>query len=234
MIYDRSLENWCSAVICRSILQADDVGQRFSIWGDFAPQGTFANVWAYAWLSKIGMGCYCAWDDAIYPTMNKTVLSPQHTCTLTITQHKMSIVSKLWNPGAGEQELNTGRMFWAQISTGNYSSALWLWVSCKIFQRFLPCTNRADATLRVVKRITWAKLCEVSASKQESGEISFSSLPHSPFLIPLPQRQRWVIFNKRNSRQALLVLPLLKKRLKSEAASEECISFARHINRPCS
>lgn len=205
MIYDCNLGNWCSAVICRSILQADDVGQRFSIWGDFAPQGTFANVWAYAWLSKIGVGCYCTWDDAIYPTMNKTVLSPQHTCTLTIIQHKMSIVSKLWNPGAGEQELNTGRTFWAQISTGNYSSALWLWVSCKIFQRLLPCTNRA--TLRVVKRITWAKLCEVSASKQESGEISFSSLPHSPFLIPFPRgRDGWFLIRETAVKHCLFSL----------------------------
>lgn len=171
------------------------------------PQGTFANVWTYAWLLQIGVGCYCTWDDAIYPTVNKTVLSPQHTYTLTVTQHKMSVVSRLWNPGAGEQVLNTGRTSWAQVSTGNYSSALWLWVSYKIFQRFLPCTNRASATLRVVKRLTWAKLCEVSASKQEPGEISFSSLPHSSFLIPFPRgRDGWFLIRETAVKHCLFSL----------------------------
>lgn len=134
-----------------------------------------------------GRVCYCTWDDAIYPTMHSSAFSPQHTYTLTITQNKTSIVPKLKNTGAEERVLNTGRKSWAQISTGYYSLAVWLWVSYKISQSFLPCTNRADATLKVVKRITWAKVCEVSGSKQKPGGISFSSLPHSPFLIPFPR-----------------------------------------------
>ena len=209
MIYDHNLENWSWAVICRSILQSARCRPVVLSLERFCapPQGTFGNVWAYAWLLQIGVGCYRTWDDATYPTMNKTVLSPQHTYTLTITLHKMSIVSRLWNPGAGEHVLNTGRTSWDQISTGNYSLAVWLCISYKISQRFLPCRNRADATLRVVKRITWAKLCEVSASKQEPGEISFSSLPHLPFLIPFPRgRDGWFLIRETAVKHCLFSL----------------------------
>lgn len=126
-----------------------------------------------------GRVCYCTWDDAIYPTMHSSASSPQHTYTLTITQNKTSIVPKLKNTGAEERVLNTGRKSWAQISTGYYSLAVWLRVSYKISQSFLPCTNRADATLKVVKRITWAKVCEVSGPNR-----SLVGLVSLPFLTP--------------------------------------------------
>lgn len=115
--------------------------------------------------------------------------SPTHTptCMHTIIQHKMSTVLRQRNPGAERGTLVQQR----QKSLSSRVNRLLISYATLDKLQFVRAFSLARiglrSTLNVADGSEQAKLYKVPGSRKEPGEISFSSLPYSLFLIPVPR-----------------------------------------------
>lgn len=105
----------------------------------------------------------------------------------TIIQHKMSTVLRQRNPGAERGTLVQQR----QKSLSSCVNRLLISYATLDKLQFVRAFSLARiglrSTLNVADRSEQAKLYKVPGSRKEPGEISFSSLPYSLFLIPVPR-----------------------------------------------